>query len=289
MSLPTCLYSCTRCSFSAAIAPGTKCFVFESGAEGDVQASTDIGWCFDCGTIREIQKALSPQLLDRKIQSLAEEIEEKQQRGSRGFLKRKEHPSIPYLRLLISERQSQARLLGSRCAAARCITCGRSSVVKMERPYGLKEILPFIHPNCGGYLKVDGREGRRYALTPQRTVLDLEHAIRVPTEDQTSQAPSKQVPRDSNSKQNGTTEVGISLTAFQHIWIGICSLGPAIALGVLKAWWVGVAAWVAYFILSGALGWGLLAHVPPKFLQLWAYIKNFLIAIIVLAAGFSIF
>jgi fucose permease len=62
-------------------------------------------------------------------------------------------------------------------------------------------------------------------------------------------------------------------------------LGPAIVLGVLKTWWVGVVAYLAIFVLKFVLGWGMLSVVPPRFLELWGYAKNLLVGLAVLVVG----
>jgi hypothetical protein len=79
------------------------------------------------------------------------------------------------------------------------------------------------------------------------------------------------------------------LTAFQQFWVALCSLGPAIVIGVTKSWWLGFGALVLYFLLSAVLGWLSLAVVPYRLLSAWGYAKNLLIASIILILGFSVF
>jgi hypothetical protein len=75
------------------------------------------------------------------------------------------------------------------------------------------------------------------------------------------------------------------VTPFQHLWVALCAFGPAITLGVLKAWWVGVIAYVVIFVLNFVLGWGMLSAIPPRFLEIWGYVKNLVVGLIVLLIG----
>lgn len=78
------------------------------------------------------------------------------------------------------------------------------------------------------------------------------------------------------------------MTPFQHMWVLLCTVGPAIYVGFAVNWWSGIVAYVAAIILGGVLGWGLVCAVPFRFLEASGYLKNLVVAVIIVASGYYI-
>ena len=69
----------------------------------------------------------------------------------------------------------------------------------------------------------------------------------------------------------------------------LCTFGPAIILGISKAWWVGVIA----FVVQGIFNWFFLICVTPKLPERWmppvVRVGPYARALVVLIAGWRIF
>ncbi|MBQ0747008.1 MAG: hypothetical protein KBT82_14650 [Marinobacter sp.] len=78
------------------------------------------------------------------------------------------------------------------------------------------------------------------------------------------------------------------MTPFQNIWVLLCTFGPAIYVGLVVNWWSGIIAYVAAMLLGSILGWGLVSVLPVKFLAASGYLKNLVVALIIVASGYFI-
>lgn len=78
------------------------------------------------------------------------------------------------------------------------------------------------------------------------------------------------------------------MTPLQNIWVLLCTIGPAIYVGTAVNWWSGVIAYVAAMFLGAVLGWGLVSVVPVRFLAASGYLKNLVVAAIIIASGYYI-
>ncbi len=78
------------------------------------------------------------------------------------------------------------------------------------------------------------------------------------------------------------------MTPFQNIWVILCTFGPAIYVGLVVNWWSGIIAYVAAMLLSSILGWGLVSLLPVKHLAASGYLKNFFVALVIVASGYLI-
>ena len=76
------------------------------------------------------------------------------------------------------------------------------------------------------------------------------------------------------------------MTPVQNIWVLLCTIGPAIYVGYAVNWWSGVIAYVAAIVLGGILGWCLVSVVPVRFLAVSGYIKNLVVAVVIVASGY---
>lgn len=182
MSVPSYQFRCTDCAFTGADLRGARYYVYQASDGTELVAPTFLGWCYDCREIQTIQKGLSPQGLHREIRSIEEERSRKS-KERRGLFGQRENPDVAFLSEEIGEKRKLLDALGQRCAAPRCVNCGFSNVVEIEIPddYGLREeVLPFVHPGCGGHLVVF--EGARFMFNAEKIVLDFKYAIRLPRE-----------------------------------------------------------------------------------------------------------
>jgi hypothetical protein len=78
------------------------------------------------------------------------------------------------------------------------------------------------------------------------------------------------------------------MTPFQNIWVLLCTFGPAIYVGLVVNWWSGIIAYVASMLLGSILGWGLVSVLPVKFLAASGYLKNLVVALVIVASGYFI-
>lgn len=78
------------------------------------------------------------------------------------------------------------------------------------------------------------------------------------------------------------------MTPFQNIWVLLCTFGPAIYVGLVVNWWSGIIAYVAAMLLGSILGWGLVSVLPVKFLAASGYLKNLVVALVIVASGYFI-
>jgi len=76
------------------------------------------------------------------------------------------------------------------------------------------------------------------------------------------------------------------MTLVQTMWVLLCTVGPAIYVGYAVNWWSGVIACVAHIFLGGVLGWFLVSMVPVRFLEVGGYLKNLVIAVVIVASGY---
>lgn len=79
------------------------------------------------------------------------------------------------------------------------------------------------------------------------------------------------------------------MTPLQNAWCTIFNFGPAIILGIYKAWWVGLIAIAATFILSWLIAFSVTFKLPVGAMTAWAWLKPPLLASGVLAAGWWLF
>ena len=78
------------------------------------------------------------------------------------------------------------------------------------------------------------------------------------------------------------------MTPYQNIWVLLCTFGPAIYVGLVVNWWSGIIAYVAAMLLGSILGWGLVSFLPVKFLAASGYLKNLVVALVIVASGYFI-
>jgi len=76
------------------------------------------------------------------------------------------------------------------------------------------------------------------------------------------------------------------MTPVQNIWVLLCTVGPAIYVGYAVNWWSGVIAYVVAIVLGGILGWCSVSVVPVRFLAVSGYIKNLVVAVVIVASGY---
>jgi hypothetical protein len=79
------------------------------------------------------------------------------------------------------------------------------------------------------------------------------------------------------------------MTILQHLYVTVFVWGPSILLGFVKAWWVGVLAFVLSFIISWILMFAVTSNMPPRVMTAWAWVNPPFIAAIVLSAGWWAF
>jgi hypothetical protein len=56
------------------------------------------------------------------------------------------------------------------------------------------------------------------------------------------------------------------MTPLQNIWVLLCTVGPAIYVGLAVNWWSGIIAYFLATLLGSLLGWSLVSVVPVQFL-----------------------
>jgi hypothetical protein len=78
------------------------------------------------------------------------------------------------------------------------------------------------------------------------------------------------------------------MTPFQNIWVLLCTVGPAIYVGFAVNWWAGVIAYITAILLGGILGLGLVSVVPVRFMAASGYLKNLVVAVIIVVSGYYI-
>ena len=78
------------------------------------------------------------------------------------------------------------------------------------------------------------------------------------------------------------------MTPLQNIWVLLCTFGPAIYVGLVVNWWSGFIAYFVAMLLGRLLGWGLVSIVPVQFLAASGYLKNLVVAVIIVASGYYI-
>jgi len=75
------------------------------------------------------------------------------------------------------------------------------------------------------------------------------------------------------------------MTTLQSFWALLWTIGPAIYIGSVIAWWVGVLAYVIAIIVNGVIGLVSISVIPVRFLALSAYVKYAIVGLLVLAVG----
>jgi hypothetical protein len=78
------------------------------------------------------------------------------------------------------------------------------------------------------------------------------------------------------------------MTPLQNIWVLLCTVVPAIYVGLAVSWWSGIIAYFVAMLLGSVLGWGLVSVVPVQFLAASGYLKNLVVAFIIFASGYYI-
>jgi len=78
------------------------------------------------------------------------------------------------------------------------------------------------------------------------------------------------------------------MTPMQNFWVFLCTVGPAVYVGFVVNWWSGILAYLAAVFFNGALGWELVSIVPVRFLALSGYLKNLIVAALIVAVGYYI-
>ena len=78
------------------------------------------------------------------------------------------------------------------------------------------------------------------------------------------------------------------MTPLQNMWALMCTLGPAVYVGYVLNWWSGIVAYFLAMLLGSVLGWGLVSIVPAQFLVASGYLKNLVVAVIIVASGYYI-
>ena len=78
------------------------------------------------------------------------------------------------------------------------------------------------------------------------------------------------------------------MTPLRNIWVLLCTVGPAIYVGLAVNWWSGIIAYFLATLLGSLLGWSLVSVVPVQFLAACGYLKNLLVAFIIVASGYYI-
>lgn len=78
------------------------------------------------------------------------------------------------------------------------------------------------------------------------------------------------------------------MTPTQNLWVLLCTVGPAVYMGVVINWWSGILAYLAAIVVSGALGWILVSVVPVRYLAASGYLKNLTVALTIVAVGYYI-
>lgn len=274
MSLSRTSITCTNCSFRGAYSLGDFHCVYKSLDGPDVNAPTGPGWCAKCKTISTIQCGLSPQQLNREILDLKLQIEDKKKRF---IASKNDKNTIEWLIGEIAERQKLMAVLGNRSAVARCIACGSTEVLAIDIPLRPKgdELLPVTHSLCGGQFVA--REGTRFFIQPQEKTLSLDHARPI--------SPARA--RDADAAILPSPPFTFRLTGFQHFWVALFSIGPAVVL-MMRSFWLGIGAYVAIVLLNGVIGWVGVATMPVDRLALFGYIKNAVVGSSVLVLAWAL-
>jgi hypothetical protein len=78
------------------------------------------------------------------------------------------------------------------------------------------------------------------------------------------------------------------MTPIQHLWALLCTVGPAIYVGLAVNWWSGILAYFAALFFGGVIGWLLVAIVPIQFLAAAGYLKGLVVAAIIVTTGYYI-
>lgn len=78
------------------------------------------------------------------------------------------------------------------------------------------------------------------------------------------------------------------MTPLQNIWVLLCTVGPAIYVGLVVNWWSGIIAYFAAMLLGSILGWVLVSALPVKFLAASGYLKNLVVALVIVVSGYYV-
>tara|TARA_B100000614_G_scaffold253054_1_gene266511 strand:- start:588 stop:833 length:246 start_codon:yes stop_codon:yes gene_type:complete len=81
----------------------------------------------------------------------------------------------------------------------------------------------------------------------------------------------------------------MTLTPLQNAWLTIFNFGPAIILGIYKAWWVGLIAVAATFAISWLITLTVSVNLPIEAMTAWAWLKPMLLGCGVLVVGWWLF
>lgn len=154
--------SCSKCDYvhfllsSTGLRSAPTEWVYSNGSSESFPLLERLGWCQDCNQVQPHEH-----IPDRgEIDALVKEFKRDLERFESGKLDWYGAPQADHARSVILNRGAWVEWSRTR-NRGRCLTCGSSHVVAID-PSVLwegKGELPFVHPGCGGALRLGSDEG----------------------------------------------------------------------------------------------------------------------------------
>jgi len=177
---------CDRCDFqgTTTVLWGSFKYQFEDGTSAYIERK--LGWCSDCNDIRPVEVLPEYDSVNDELEKYRRLLDAERSRGIIGSIHRKMSSRARYHfeHLQESERgmANLLRLAATRRSAPKCLHCSSEDVAEIDMPkYGSDPFdwsLDFLHPGCGGNLRVKDSGGMRISIG-NRTMLYSPEGIRL--------------------------------------------------------------------------------------------------------------
>lgn len=180
MSLPFYDVTCTGCSYT-----GRYCYSvwyeFEGGRAAPCQPALTQGWCYGCERVLTICAPQSEASIQERIAEISgwinEELAKRSQRKLLFFRVKVDEALIQRWYKSIEEMKSCLAYWKRNQYPDRCLTCGSSTVTRIELPFDFGSVLINITHSCGGEIMAAMSGRVNYGRLP-KVVYDIQGNIR---------------------------------------------------------------------------------------------------------------
>lgn len=178
MSMPLCIFHCTKCDFEQSFTRAGAHYVYEKNNGETISAPTCIGWCMKCNEVTLLLTGLNPEILNEEILRNEKIISDDINKRSLIRLNLSEYEKQVKSNLLeeINKKKVYLEILKDKVSVNYCLNCNTTDVFPIflsPDTFSFPETTTYAHINCGGQLQVKWSDVRMSFKSQQKIIKPL--------------------------------------------------------------------------------------------------------------------